>query len=325
MGPASLIIFPKVIADGTRDTVIQLTNTSNSLVAVRCVYLNGTPTPPFGLPALAETHFSLSLFAQQPTHWVASQGRPVDPTDPPCSAMNTSCNGAGFDPGVVPAAPSGFQGELLCVQTDGSGAPLSGNNLVGQATVQNIATGALAQYIAIGLRGFDTNDGDNTLCLGGGVTLQCPNGAEYEGCPDSWWVSHVADGREDPLAGPGSAVHGELTFVSCKDDFANQAYASSVVQLFAYDQNDSRFLSTSFSFTGWVSWPLSDRHLYYPPSLSQYLTPYLQVHLRFIGGGGLALLEETRTSGGAQPVSTSAVVQAHPQGVPATGTVIVLP
>jgi hypothetical protein len=43
---ASILVFPKVIANGTRDTVIQITNTSNSMVHAHCFYVNGALTFP---------------------------------------------------------------------------------------------------------------------------------------------------------------------------------------------------------------------------------------------------------------------------------------
>ncbi|MFN8640742.1 MAG: hypothetical protein U0802_03445 [Candidatus Binatia bacterium] len=43
---SSILVFPKVISDGTRDTVIQITNTSNSMVHAHCFYVNGALTFP---------------------------------------------------------------------------------------------------------------------------------------------------------------------------------------------------------------------------------------------------------------------------------------
>ena len=40
--PGSVVIWPKVIADGTRDTIIKLTNTSNLQVYAHCEYVVGT-------------------------------------------------------------------------------------------------------------------------------------------------------------------------------------------------------------------------------------------------------------------------------------------
>ena len=98
---ASILVFPKVISDGTRDTVIQITNTSNSMVHAHCFYVNGALTFPFGLdgipntgdevasqlnpPLWTEIDFDIWLTKQQPTHWLVSEGRLVDPTDESCS------------------------------------------------------------------------------------------------------------------------------------------------------------------------------------------------------------------------------------------------
>ena len=82
---ASILVFPKVIADGTRDTIIQITNTSNNMRHAHCFYVNGAPTipglPPGSLnpPLCTETDFDIWLTRQQPTHWVVSTGRLEQP------------------------------------------------------------------------------------------------------------------------------------------------------------------------------------------------------------------------------------------------------
>ena len=43
---ASILVFPRVISEGTHDTIIQITNTSNSMVFAHCFYVNGAPTFP---------------------------------------------------------------------------------------------------------------------------------------------------------------------------------------------------------------------------------------------------------------------------------------
>jgi len=84
---ASILAFPKVLADGTADTIIQIANVSNSMVYARCFYLNAQlvdPTFPEGLknpPLCQETDFTIWLTKQQPTQWRVSTGRVVDPTD----------------------------------------------------------------------------------------------------------------------------------------------------------------------------------------------------------------------------------------------------
>ena len=40
---SSILIFPKVVFDGTRDTFIQISNTANSMVYAHCFYVNAAP------------------------------------------------------------------------------------------------------------------------------------------------------------------------------------------------------------------------------------------------------------------------------------------
>ena len=90
---ASILVFPKVIADGTRDTIIQITNTSNSMVHAHCFYVNAAPVlrdeppGPGNPPQWQEIDFDIRLTKQQPTHWVVSLGRLVDLSDPRCSVI----------------------------------------------------------------------------------------------------------------------------------------------------------------------------------------------------------------------------------------------
>ena len=96
--PGSIVIWPKVVADGTRDTLITLTNTSNSMAYAHCEYTQGTgvcsltpqfcslttsnscPEIPNGPPNLCvidcDSHnFDVVLTRQQPTMWRVSTGR----------------------------------------------------------------------------------------------------------------------------------------------------------------------------------------------------------------------------------------------------------
>ena len=57
----------------------------------------------------------------------------------------------------------------------------------------------MSKYNAIGLKGFDTNNMDGVLCLGGGVSDDCPSGAEYEACPQTWILDHPSIGAADPV------------------------------------------------------------------------------------------------------------------------------
>ena len=232
----SILVFPKVIANGSRDTIIQISNVSNSLVRAHCFYVNATlkdPTQPEGAlnkRLWQEVDFDITLTKQQPTHWVVSQGRNVNPLDPVCDSMTNDCNDAGFDPGLIPPVVPDFEGELKCVEVDDSGAPLSGNHLKGEATLvvtspgttpgneanEILQIGDLAQYNAIAILGSE-NNGDGTLVLGGGQCVgdgaangqvcqadadcgdAAPCALEYNACPSAWTLNHFADGAPNPI------------------------------------------------------------------------------------------------------------------------------
>ena len=218
---ASILYFPKVIADSTRDTVIQITNISNDLVFARCFYVNaqltipGVPEHPILNPPLwLETDFQIRLTRQQPTHWLVSQGRPVDPFDQ-CKKDSKVCigipgdgeidpNGLGIDPGAVPPVVDNFVGELKCVEVDASGTPIGGNHLKGEATITDIerpemsTTGDISKYNAIGIVGTDLAGATgNTLLLNNPESGE-PQG-EYNACPAVTILNHFAEGAEDPV------------------------------------------------------------------------------------------------------------------------------
>ena len=62
----------------------------------------------------------------------------------------------------------------------------------------------VAKYNAIGVIGNENNDGDNVLCLGGEPSEECPNGAEYDACPQVWIANHFAEGAPNPTDTTGS-------------------------------------------------------------------------------------------------------------------------
>jgi hypothetical protein len=67
---ASILVFPRVQADGTYDTVIQIANTGNSMVHAHCFYVDATPAGTW------RNRFGSGK--EQPTHWLVSSGRRVD-------------------------------------------------------------------------------------------------------------------------------------------------------------------------------------------------------------------------------------------------------
>lgn len=183
--PGSILIFPKVVATTTRDTIIQITNSSPMSDNLHCFYINAALNPHTGLPQWQETDFSIWLTRQQPTHFRVSTGRPVDPSDNFTTAGKSA--NAGLDPGVIPPVETGFTGELLCVEIDASGDPVGVNALTGSATLRS-GTGDVARYNGTTIKG-DNVGTDANLSL---------NGTEYEACPASLRFDLLADGSQDP-------------------------------------------------------------------------------------------------------------------------------
>jgi len=277
---ASILVFPKVIADGNRDTIIQITNTSNNMRHAHCFYVNAAPTIP-GLPIGAgnpplwtEIDFDITLTKQQPTKWVVSTGRRFPAFEATCAGFatdssrncdpsttgggNANCCDAGFDPGRIPPSAPDFIGELKCIEVDASGFPVGGNALKGEATLVD-PEGDVSKYNALGLKGFDTNNMDGTLCLGGGVTAQCPTGAEYEACPRLWVIDHPSGGADNLVAdsnGFDSEVESTLTVVPCTQNFETQSPEEIVLQFLIMNEFEQQ-LSASTSFQCWASWALS--------------------------------------------------------------------
>ena len=268
---SSILIFPKVVFDGSRDTVIQISNTANSMVHAHCFYVNAAPLcVGFGecpdacngtcVPQWVEVDFAIWLTKQQPTHWAVGNGRNPDPAAEQCSfdPPNYDCDAAGLSPGKIPPVNSiPFEGELRCIEVDQSGAPISGNHLKGEATIIS-SDGDSSKYNAVGLLGLPfTNNGDDVLCLGGGVSDECPSGAEYEGCGQTLLLNHFAEDADSLLFGPASHVATELTLVPCRADFERQAPARFPVQFLVFDEFEIRF-STSTTVDCWGNFFLAD-------------------------------------------------------------------
>jgi hypothetical protein len=314
---ASLQFFPLVVVDGTHDTMIQLANGSPQRIFVRCSY---TPGGAGGVNAAVD--FDLVLFARQPTHWVASAGRLVDPNDQVCGRVTeiVECDGAGFDPGRIPPLPDGFEGDLLCVQVDRSGAPMSGNALRGFATLVDTVGGDVAKYPGVGLAGNQYNDADASLCLGGPEQPDtCPRGAEYAACPEAWVLEHRAEGAA-PGAAPGTpGERTRLAIVTCSRRAGSGAAS---VQLQVFNELEQRF-SASVPVQRWAEIALADNNVFSRDVLG---TDFAQTVVRSsMGSPGIivvALGDRRATDGGTAGGSIAAVP--HPVGARADQDRIVL-
>ena len=337
---ASILIFPKVIADGNRDTIIQITNTSNDMRHAHCFYVNGAltipslPPGPNNKPLWTETDFDIWLTKQQPTHWVVSTGRLDNPFDESCRRSScdpdssgtdhADCCDAGFDPGHVPPVAPDFTGELKCIEVDASGFPLGGNSLKGEATIVSLSDLDVSKYNAIGLKGFDTNNMDGILCLGGGVTPDCPAGAEYEACPATWILDTPTVGSSDHIVdeqsfcdGPNcSSVSTTVTVVPCSENFETQAPPVITLQ-FALENEFEQPFSASTSFQCWASFDLAQigNGVFLASSVHGELLQTRMRNATGTPGGVVAVIEETHVacpSGGdciGQPTLVSRAAQ----------------
>jgi hypothetical protein len=238
--PGSIVIFPKVISDGTRDTLIQLTNTSTSDQQAHCFYIDASnaspgqctgpvpisggcttdddcvyldsnlnPIPDGQCVHCNEIDFDIALTPLQPTVWRVSAGR------------DSSDQSDGIFIGKIDPKPL-FTGELKCFQTDNSGVPMGGNALKGEATIETLASGQISEYNAISILALNTTTVQPT-CVGGGndgnpcssdadcepdtggfgickTSVLLDNTTEYNACPTSLILNHFAQGATDPIA-----------------------------------------------------------------------------------------------------------------------------
>lgn len=280
--PGSILMFPKVVRSATRDTIIQITNTGNNINWVHCFYLSA----PDGSGYCGATDFELVLTRQQPTQWRVSQGRRVDPTDP------FGSQAAGFDPGLIPPVPPGFQGALVCVEVDQNGNPFGQNRLKGEVTILDDANGDVAKYNAFGLAAVDGSQ-DNRLNL---------DDTEYETCPGQLTLNFSPRGSLDPViedlgnANLNSFISTNLTLLSCNIDLQAGVRSNGTVSFIVYDEFESPF-SGSFPYQCWSSIDLGNT----PQTTGQFRstllsggainTIFAQAQLRPSGAGVVAVAE----------------------------------
>ena len=143
-----------------------------------------------------------------------------------------------------------FNGSLRCIAVDEDGIPVDRNVLKGEATIiifgedegpggQDVLS--VAKHNAIGVQAIEgaVND-DKVLCLGGEPSDQCPDGAEYNGCPNFMILNHFFDFAENPVTDDGSFIVTLLTLVPCTQDFLRQIPGETVVQYVVYNEFEQR-------------------------------------------------------------------------------------
>lgn len=347
----SIIAFPKVISDGTRDTLIQISNVINDVVYAHCMYLDasgevpGVPVGPRNPRRCQERDFAITLTRQQPTVWRVSTGRLLNNFDSivgaceivdQAGAERQTC--PGIDPGNVINVGTNFEGYLLCVETDASGAPLGGNALKGEAIIESVVAGGrdglISAYNAISILGENV-DQDSVLNL---------DGNEYNACPGSLRFTHLAEGVPDPVV-PSVTATTELTVMPCTIDFETQARPQVTMQFSVWDDTELE-QSVSTTLDCWFNEDLRDiASLWNPLRSTTYQTrvrpstgnrcrggnPELEYHFCTVdeqcGGGqclpssGLLGVAETFRVPDLGPLTGSSAINLHAIGTRETDTI----
>lgn len=281
--PGSIVVFPKVIADGTRDTIISLTNTTNMMAYVHCEATNGigrcanSPDPdnqiyycnddveclnvvsPEGAvlpnvgPCVTECQpedFDVVLTAHQPTFWRVSTGRVQDPAlmaGNACSASGNSQICPGFF--LAPAQNQGAGGNVPGQEAFRGEIRCFQVDMSGALVTGNALKGeAFIETLPVG-----EEDGGGTLSGYNSVNIQGQDTPASE-------TTAVLDGNEyarcpetftiDHLA-PGfdEPILGAGSDVDVEISFAPCTYStvnatSFNVQYFTYDQMESSISSS---------------------------------------------------------------------------------
>ena len=262
----SLIIFPKVVADGERDTVIKITNRSNMPAYAHCYYTNALGSCALSGESCIDdgdctdtgdscdvvwnaTNFDIFLTAQQPTFWRVSTGRFGDLFQPACEiGEECACDvngpsGAlecpGFDAGAagginsiaIAGTGTDFFGELRCYQTmEDQVTPVGQNSLIGEAIIETIDSGQISSYDAIHVTGVNVGT-DNDLLL---------DNAEYNACPEQLIFASHGEGASATVAGVDTTFSTELTLVPCTALYNFAVPVTASVNIFAYDEMELR-------------------------------------------------------------------------------------
>jgi len=233
----SVLIYPKVFGTSAYDTLIEIVNTGNSMAHAKCFYINAQRQGQWTV-----IDFDIWLTKQQPTHWVASSGRNTNIFD------EFGSDGYGFDPGRVPPVPTGFRGELKCIQVDDAGAPLRANKLIGKATLIRNADGDISSYNAVALKGNPNNEvGNNDAVLELNNTV---GEGEYDGCPTITTLSVFSQGVDDPVleqlgnCAPDCPIETTLTLVPCDQDLEAVSPSEVLLNIRVYNEFESFFSAT---------------------------------------------------------------------------------
>jgi len=279
---AAIVLWPDVLhnqdEDGeVFDTVLQLSNTSSEAILVHCFYENansrctntgqvcstGEVEPNSNeagpqlccvndfcgrcLPGWVETDFRVRLTPRQPLGWRASEGLSAFPLTGVFGS--TGPDGSSNAGSRIPPLPENpFTGLLKCVAINDDGTPSDRNVLKGEATYityeEDDEEINVSKYNAVGLQAIPgAVNADKKLCLGGGGGEPCPDGPEYDGCPNFLLMDHFFDRGFSPVVAD-QRLFTRLVLVPCTQDLLRQIPGESVIQFLVYNEFEQRF-STS--------------------------------------------------------------------------------
>ena len=287
----SIVIYPKVISDGTRDTLIQLSSRSNMPAFVHCFYINTAgrcsttttqtcrldrdcPAAETCVRTCSENDFDVILTAQQPTMWRASTGRLESQNPGPCRIGQTcTCTtdivsgqqvcpglelslGGGNNATYAPPVGTEFEGELKCYQTDGNGFPVAGNALKGAATLETQPSGQTSEYNALTI----SANADPVHGVNQGQDLQLNfSGSgigEYNYCPANLVFTHHANQAVDAFS--NATVSTEITLVPCTELIEERVPTPVKVSIVGYNEFEQSLSFDAISFDCYFSRSLAD-------------------------------------------------------------------
>jgi len=331
--PGSLLMFPKVVNANGRNTIIQITNTGNSVNNLHCYYLDGQAGTN-GDPICRETDFLVTLTKQQPTHWVVGTGRPLNPGD----AIT------GLDPGLIPPVAPGFTGALVCAEVGDDDVPVAQNKLKGEATLEGPGTD-VSKYSAIAIQGHPPVGTDSTLSL---------NNTEYDACSSAGQFNFIPEGATDPViealgnagtctGGPnaglgcnansvpgdcpdplggfftcttgGSSVTNTITILPCNLDFQTQVATRFRLNYLVTDEDETQYsFSDSATRSCWASINLADLPDALANPAGPLLGPYATIRVSSASGGPFLFVAETFRADATGNVAAAAV-NVHTEGL----------
>ena len=281
------------------------------------------------IPGWNEVDFRIVLTPYQPLGWVASRGmagfalqQPFPFLPPPLLYGFFPIDGFFFrgiggasnvGSGIPPVAEVPFDGLLKCIVVDQADNPVGSNVVKGESTFILVDLDddtqepfdelTVAKHNAIGIKAIpDRVNGDRVLCLGGEPNESCPDGAEYNGCPNFLILDHFFEFAQNPVFLPEAnvAIFTQLILTPCTQDLLlRQVPGGAVVQYLVYNEFEQRF-STSRAmlckqnlFIAFIDTTQPERSIF-SANVAGTLTGQTRMHS--IGSGLLGMAREFHVS-----------------------------